>query len=371
MNILYIAPISGPITGLSLASKVFLGELQRSHHVKVLDYSKGGLVHGVNSFERILQVFKLFQTIIKIKSKYDVIYMTMSQSISGNIKDNLILFLLLAQLPITILHLHGGGIRKHVYDRSKYLSHLARILLSRVNTIIVLGESLKTIFRNIVEEEKIKVVNNFAEPALFNSKDKIIKKYDEMKTINILFLSNLIHGKGHEELFNAYKTIPGNIQKKITINYAGHFSTVEEEEKFLKKIQGYHNVKYHGPVDLINKCKLFDENHIYCLPTYYKYEGQPISIIEAYASGCAVITTNHAGIKDIFDDRINGFYVKRKSPESIKEILCTLSSQKNKLKSIGLNNNARAKRYYTQKTFLSNMVTIIEQPNRKVVKYEK
>jgi glycosyltransferase involved in cell wall biosynthesis len=63
---------------------------------------------------------------------------------------------------------------------------------------------------------------------------------------------------------------------------------------------------YHGDssaciiVDGPGKKNLFSEAHIFCLPTYYPYEGQPIAILEAFASGCVVITTNHSGISDFF-----------------------------------------------------------------------
>ena len=68
------------------------------------------------------------------------------------------------------------------------------------------------------------------------------------------------------------------------------------------------------------KRRLFAEAHVFCLPTYYSYyEGQPISILEAYASGCVVITTDHGGICDIFKDKINGFRVEKRSCLSIKK----------------------------------------------------
>ena len=54
------------------------------------------------------------------------------------------------------------------------------------------------------------------------------------------------------------------------------------------------------------------------MPTYYSNEGQPISILEAYVNGCAVITTeNTGGIKDIFKDSVNGKNCKIKNIESI------------------------------------------------------
>lgn len=54
------------------------------------------------------------------------------------------------------------------------------------------------------------------------------------------------------------------------------------------------------------KLDLFVESHVFVLPTYYLFEGQPIGIIEAYAAGCVVVTTRHSNICDIFSGSING-----------------------------------------------------------------
>ena len=61
------------------------------------------------------------------------------------------------------------------------------------------------------------------------------------------------------------------------------------------------------------KKDLYSNAHIFCLPTYYPWEGQPFCILEAYAAGCVVITTNHSGISQVFKDGINGIEVEKKS----------------------------------------------------------
>jgi glycosyltransferase involved in cell wall biosynthesis len=43
------------------------------------------------------------------------------------------------------------------------------------------------------------------------------------------------------------------------------------------------------------------------------YEGQPISILEAYAAGCIVVTTGQPGILDIFKPYLNGYEIDTNS----------------------------------------------------------
>jgi len=61
-------------------------------------------------------------------------------------------------------------------------------------------------------------------------------------------------------------------------------------------------------------------NYIFCLPTYYPNEGQPISILEAMANGCAIVTTDHGGIKDVVTKE-NGIFVGKSNPCDLKNAL--------------------------------------------------
>ncbi len=87
MKILFIAPLPPPITGQALAAKILLDELVTHHRVEVVDFKKDGFKQGVSSLNRIVQVFKILTEIGYKKKDADVIYLTISQSISGNIKD--------------------------------------------------------------------------------------------------------------------------------------------------------------------------------------------------------------------------------------------------------------------------------------------
>ena len=81
------------------------------------------------------------------------------------------------------------------------------------------------------------------------------------------------------------------------------------------------NTEYIGVVSGDNKKNLLKWGNIFVLPTFYKMEGQPISILEAMASKNLVVTTNHGGILDIFKDKVNGYLVKKNSIKSIQDIL--------------------------------------------------
>ncbi len=132
MKILFIAPLPPPLTGQSLAAKILLDELVKHYRVDVVDFKKDSFKQGVSSLNRIFQVFKILTEIWYKKKDADVIYLTISQSISGNIKDLITYAICFKFISRMIIHLHGGGIRKLIFDRYRILYHLNKFFLKRM-----------------------------------------------------------------------------------------------------------------------------------------------------------------------------------------------------------------------------------------------
>ena len=135
-----------------------------------------------------------------------------------------------------------------------------------------------------------------------------------------------------------------------------------DKEFFLKNLEETKSAVYHGVVSGESKKELFKNSAVFCLASYYKYEGQPISIIEAYASGCFVLTTECGGIPDIFTDRINGILIEQKSAESIVEALLSINNMnKEELLRIGNHNSSSAKELYKDERYISDIKNIFDK----------
>ncbi|ATX76624.1 glycosyltransferase, GT4 family [Reinekea forsetii] len=61
---------------------------------------------------------------------------------------------------------------------------------------------------------------------------------------------------------------------------------------------------------------LYANSHVVCLPSYYG-EGIPKALIEATASGRAIITTDTPGCRETVSENLNGYLVCRESPSEI------------------------------------------------------
>jgi glycosyltransferase involved in cell wall biosynthesis len=128
--------------------------------------------------------------------------------------------------------------------------------------------------------------------------------------------------------------------------------------EFLKRIENVSGITYHGIVNEATKQVLFAKAHIFCLPSVF-FEGQPISILEAYASGCAVMTTGQDGIRDIFADGINGYEIKPHAPASIALIIQQMLSSSANLVGIAQYNWQTATTQYRTSVFTKRITDVL------------
>ena len=156
--------------------------------------------------------------------------------------------------------------------------------------------------------------------------------------------------------------------KRIEVDFAGQFENISHKASFTNKLKNNKNVKYHGVVSGIEKKNLLNNAHIFCLPSYYYIpEGQPVSILEAYASGCVVLTTNHGGIKDIFQTEVNGFEIEKRSSDSIMKILESIIINQSPLLDIALANRKLAENNFTKEVFSLSIAKLFDR----ITKFDK
>ncbi len=358
MKILFIAPLPPPITGHSLASEVLLESIIEEHEVQIVNLSKDSFKSGIDSIERITEVFQiLWSVFIKVWSS-DRIYLTVSESLAGNFKDLLIYLICIFKLNKVYIHLHGGSMQKLLFDKYKMIYLINRFFIRRLKGVIVLGESHVSTFSRFINRDKIFIVPNFSQDYLFLSESGIIKKHININNkIVILFLSNMQKEKGYDEIVDAFLLLDDEQKNKIEIHFAGRFDIENEKIQFQNKISGIQGVFYHGIVQGEYKKKLLNLANVFCLPTSF-LEGQPVSILEAYAAGCFVLTTNNGGIIDIFEDGINGYQIEQSSNSICGNFKLLISNTKPILE-IGLNNRNMAFHNYRTSIYINKLKKIL------------
>jgi len=320
-----------PITGVSLASQMLFEDLKKDHTIEKVNMitgkSFGNLSNqGRISFSKLVKtVYKIFQCVHKIKfsSGLDVIYITPGQTVAGYLKYTPFMWAARIRKIPYFIHIHGGYFRT-MYDGLRgWKKTIVDKSLRGLAGAIVLGPSLRFMFEGLIADERIFVCENGVEDEVFATEEEIRQKVERYKTddtIRIVYLSNLMESKGILDLFEAVKMLR-NRGEKIHLDVAGAIEPVIEARVRECLSELGDAVTYHGVVKGKKKKELLLNNYIFCLPSKHPYgEGQPISILEAMANGCLIVTTDLGGIKDIVNEAY-GVFVEKQNPESIAQMI--------------------------------------------------
>src|SRR5262245_32118847 len=190
MRVLFIGPLPEPVTGQSLACQVLLDGLTEGHDVDVIDLTKKDFKQGVSSGSRVAEIAGVLWRVARKRGGADVIYLTVSESRAGNLKDLLIYSLCLGRLRHMVIHLHGGaGMRRIMQGNSPILRRMNMFFLRRLGAAIVLGSRHVDLYRGVVPDERIHIVPNFAEERFFMTSAAVDARFSSTRPLKLLFLS--------------------------------------------------------------------------------------------------------------------------------------------------------------------------------------
>lgn len=350
-KVLLVGPFPNPISGVSIANlKVEeILENERKFMPGRINMSFPDFNDKVGAFsiKKLLFFVGINFKALKVLS-FDKIYITPGQSYYGILKYVVIILLSSLLGKEIIIHVHGNYLHQQYEVLSGIKKRIFRFLISRCKKGIVLSDSLRKNLSPFINPESIFVIPNFAEDNLLGSNNE---KSDD---INIIYLSNLMEEKGIFQFLEAMEILNEN-SIKFNAKVAGDIDQTLRHD-LLKRMGKINNLEYLGIVKDGEKQDLLNWGTVFILPTFYRMEGQPISILEAYATSNLVLTTNHAGIPDIFEDEVNGYYVEKQSATSIVQKIEFLNKNKAILKTIGVKNKRYAQSNFSQDIFKRKII---------------
>lgn len=99
---------------------------------------------------------------------------------------------------------------------------------------------------------------------------------------------------------------------------------------------------------------------IFCLPSHYPQEGQPLVVLEAMAAELPVVATAWRGIADTVVDGVTGFLVPISDPVAVSSKLAELVDDPDLRRRMGAEGRRRHEAHYTQKAFGARMLQVLE-----------
>lgn len=318
-RILFVGPIPPPITGQSFAFSQVWQHYQKQKKGYLIDTNfeqKSPLVKLVLILWAILHFF--FTVLFR---KFDVLYFTCTRSFLGSFKD--IMFINLAKLFSlkVVNHLHGADFKDFVDSLPSLYKKILINAYKKVDVSIVLLEEMKDQFQDFTDTMEVKVVSNFYDTVL----DEITAPQGKHDQINISFFSNVMYSKGILETLEAFEALSKK-HDNIFLHIAGNIFTdsymtnTEIQQKLDLFLEKHPNAKYYGVVKKQSKKDFLENTDVFLLPSFYKSEAFPITIIEAMRAGAIVITTDHNYLKYIVSKE-SGSIVPPRSAEALEKEL--------------------------------------------------
>jgi glycosyltransferase involved in cell wall biosynthesis len=270
-------------------------------------------------------------------------------------RDWLVMFFCRPFFKKVILHWHAAGLAKwletqvQMRARSFTYSRMKDIDLSIVLSQYNRADAEKLLPRNI------RVVSNgIPDPcpdfetrilprrrARFAARKKLaahqaLSSQDRENTggdpqiFRVFYLAHCTREKG---LFDAIsgilianqKLAADNSPLSMQLTVAGNFFNPEERMEFDRitaTIDGAKCIRYAGFLGGLGKEEALREADLFCFPTYYQNENQPVNLIEAMAFGLPILTTRWRSIPELLPADYQCL-VDIRSPEQIATVLLT------------------------------------------------
>ena len=93
---------------------------------------------------------------------------------------------------------------------------------------------------------------------------------------------------------------------------------------------------------------------------YSKWEGLPVSILEAMSVGLPIVASNIPGNNELVKDS-NGFLISLNDIDKLEDVLLSLPSKKSELKKMGGNSLSIIKNKYSLKKFVKTYENLYEE----------
>lgn len=257
---------------------------------------------------------------------------------------------------------HGSDINEL---NTKWQKRIASSVLREADKIVTVSNDLKQkIIRLGINENKVRVIPNGVNASELKPINIMTARKKTGLPANkkiILFTGRLLKEKGLAYLVNAMSAVKKR-HKDALLVLIGEGPFRQEIRKVVeeKKLEGSVLVLAPKPHDEIKWW--FNSADLVVLPSLK--EGFGVTLIEAMACGKPIIGTKVGGIKDIIEDKVNGFFVPVKDSKALAQKITRLLENEKLAGKMG----ASGRKIVMKKFSVEAMVSAYVEEYRKLVK---
>ena len=273
-----------------------------------------------------------------------------------------------------IISLHGSLFMN--WGRESVDGRIFRFFLMRAGIVTVLGARQKAHLVALgIPSDRVQVVINSCNLEVASTKAVTAKHgaSGKLTAVRCLYLSSLIDTKGYPEYLEALlrlTELPGvKIEavlcgRYVPCEFAQRFADAPSAENWIAQQMAAINRSARVKVSWVKgamgaaKADLFGSAHVFILPTRYPVEAQPVVLLEAMASGCALITTRAGEIPTILDERSAVFLAEASTESLVLSLQAIVASPATRAR-LALAAHARFVKYYQLERHLDRWETLL------------
>lgn len=239
-----------------------------------------------------------------------VVYLPLSQNAPAFLRDSLFIHLAAVGRWRIATHLRGGEFDRVYREQSRLLRRWMRFTLARVDSMAVMGESLRTLFAAFLPTDRVAVVPN--------GTPEIARDGVERERGLVLFLSNMRRRKGIFEAFEAAAVVLAR-NPNARFVFAGTIEAQDVRDEVARRVDAAGGrLEVLPSVSGDDKRRLLLQADIVLFPPILP-EGHPRVILEALAVGVPTVTTAQGTIAETVRDGVDGFVLPEAEPEALAE----------------------------------------------------
>lgn len=328
VDVLVISQTPPPVHGSTVMTEVLLSTLRElGYSSKLVDrrFSKSVADIGTFSLYKLLSAAGLVGRLIVALAAHKpkkVIFFTTTRT-GSFVVDWVLSEVLRLSRRCVINYIHTQGYRE-LNHKSAILGFMVKRLLRACSIAVCLGPSLSKDVLPWVESSRIRIIENCID--MPNG-----PRVETGSGRNLLFLSNLIPGKGIEKFLSMASVLHAKYPD-LTFEVIGAEAQEGQIDKLMFGAQGLQGrICFHGALSGVGKWNYLRRADALIFTSELQ-EAQPLTIIEAFAAGTPVIAFPVGGVVDLVEDGRNGFLARLGSVESLISLAERLLDSPDELK---------------------------------------
>ena len=174
--------------------------------------------------------------------------------------------------------------------------------------------------------------------------------------LKAVFVGRLAKPKDPLALLRAVKSLPEDLKSKIEIKIIGEGPKKKILEEYIRANE-LKNISLLGELPRSDVLRVIESSHIFVLIS--KWEGLPLSILEAMSGGLAVIASDVGGVGELIGGGA-GILIKRGDEQALREALENLITHPAEAEKLARTAFARVKKDFTLERMLKGTVEVYE-----------